>query len=50
MELTSRLGEYGNDGSVGGADCAEENEAKAMAINGKQAMSVFFIGVFGSGT
>jgi hypothetical protein len=46
MELTSRLGEYGNDGSAGGADCAAENEMKASMTNGRQAISSFLIGLY----
>jgi hypothetical protein len=50
MELTSRLGEYGNDGSAGGADCAAENETRARMTRGTQAMSSFLIGLFDPGT
>ena len=49
MELTSRLGEYGNVGA-GGADCATEDETSAGRTNRRQAISSFLIGVFDPGT
>jgi hypothetical protein len=50
MELTSRLGEYGSEGSAGGTDWAKEIETKASTTSGRQAMGSFLIGVFGPGT
>jgi hypothetical protein len=42
MELTSRLGEYGNVGA-GGADWATEIETNARAMNRLKAISFFII-------
>jgi hypothetical protein len=50
IELTSRLGEYGNDGSAGGADCAEAIEISASTTNGRWMIDSFFIGLFDPGT
>ena len=49
MELTSRLGEYGNVGA-GGADWAEETEMSASIMQGKQEICTFFIVLFDPGT